>query len=166
MKYFSETLNKAFDTEEECLKAEEAKKQELAEAAEKETAIANEKKAAAKEIEDADKAIDAAYEALEAAKVAARDVRDKYNEDIIKAREELDNKLASLRNESIEEQHKILDPAYDAYNDAQQARMNAIERFNEKFGTYKQVYTGSRAAKEYNRISRQIDNMFRNFWLF
>ena len=56
MKYFSEELNKAFDTEKECLAAEKKHSEELAEAKAKKESLAKERADRAKEVEDAYKA--------------------------------------------------------------------------------------------------------------
>lgn len=74
MKYYSETLRKAFDSEKECLEAEESfQKAQAAEQAKKE-ALANTRKARAKEVEDAYKAV------LDAQKVY-NDLRIKFIQD-------------------------------------------------------------------------------------
>lgn len=52
MKYFSETLNKVFNSEAECLEAEEKHAQALAEAKAKKEALTNERAARAKKVEE------------------------------------------------------------------------------------------------------------------
>lgn len=66
MKYFSETLNKVFNSEKECVEAEEQHSKALAEAKAKSEALANERAARAKEVEEAYR--------------AAIDAKRKYNE--------------------------------------------------------------------------------------
>lgn len=63
MKYYSEKLNKLFETEKECVEAESAHEKALAEAEAKKKALAEERASRAKEVEDAYKA------ALEAKKL-------------------------------------------------------------------------------------------------
>lgn len=56
MKYFSEKLNKVFDTEEACVKAERAHETAIAEAEAKKKALAEERATRAKEVEELYKA--------------------------------------------------------------------------------------------------------------
>lgn len=57
MKFYSETLNKMFESAEECAKAEKEDADKKAEIAAKQKALANERAARAKEIEDANKKV-------------------------------------------------------------------------------------------------------------
>lgn len=56
MKYFSEKLNKLFDTDKECAEAEAAHEKAVAEAEAKKKALANERAERAKKVEDLYKA--------------------------------------------------------------------------------------------------------------
>lgn len=62
-KYYSEKLNKLFDSEEECIKAETAFDKEEA----KKLAIKENKRIAAKELEEEKKKVDLAYKAADEA---------------------------------------------------------------------------------------------------
>lgn len=57
MKYYSEILRKAFDTEKECLKAEKEHTEKLEQAEKQKKELAEKRKARAKEVEDAYKAV-------------------------------------------------------------------------------------------------------------
>ena len=57
MKFYSEKLNKLFETEKECAEAEDAHEKALAEAEAKKKALAEERASRAKEVEDAYKAV-------------------------------------------------------------------------------------------------------------
>ena len=57
MKYYSEVLKKAYDTEKECIKAERDYEAKLAEAEKQKKELADARKARAKEVEDAYKVI-------------------------------------------------------------------------------------------------------------
>ena len=155
MKYYSELLNKNFDTEAECTEAEKAEETRLAEVEKKETALANEKKQLADAIDDAEAKLNLAYDKLEEARNKARELRDEY-----------DKKVSALREELIKAQDEVLRPAKDELNVAQENKFKAIQDFNEKYGTYRKLYTGNKAAEEYARMSRTINNWFKNFWLF
>lgn len=52
MKFYSETLNRIFDSREECLEAEEKHKKEIAEEKAKKEALTAERASRAKEVED------------------------------------------------------------------------------------------------------------------
>ena len=56
MKFYSEQLNKLYDSQEECAKAEEAHTKAIADAETKKKALAEERTSRAKEVEDAYKA--------------------------------------------------------------------------------------------------------------
>lgn len=110
MKYFSEKLNKTFDTPEECMKAEEE-----FEAKEKETkavAESKKKKELVKAIEESEEKLDKAYAEYELAKKNASDIVKKAN---IEARE-------------------ILSKAEDVVAQASNDRINAISEFNKNYG--------------------------------
>lgn len=57
MKFYSEKLNKLFETEKECAEAEDAHEKALVEAEAKKKALAEERASRAKEVEDAYKAV-------------------------------------------------------------------------------------------------------------
>ena len=57
MKFYSEKTNKYYDTQDECVKAEDKYEADLAEARAKKEALASERKARASEVEEAYKAV-------------------------------------------------------------------------------------------------------------
>lgn len=103
MKFYSEKLDKIFDTSEELVKAEQA----AAKAAEEKTKKAEAKKAEAKVVEEAFKAHNAA--------------KKEYNEKIITRRKKYVEDLAALKaafEADIEAEAKKLDEAAKAYDKA------------------------------------------------
>lgn len=74
MKYYSEVLRKAFDSEKDCLEAERKHEEELQEAKRKNEELTAQRKARAKEVEDA-------YAAMVAAQTKFANLRRKFAED-------------------------------------------------------------------------------------
>lgn len=153
MQYYSEKLNKLFDSVEE-LEREEGKK--TSKSATKKTAsdkIVNKqdeqttptRKQLAIAVEAADEAVKEAYAKYEAAKAQVEELSKKY----------------------LEETDKILEPAKAAVKNAEQNRYEAIRKFNDSYGAYQVTYTGARAADELmkaiNRINSKAIREF--FWL-
>jgi len=135
MKYFSELLNKNFDTVEELQAAETEKNAEIAKST-------NEKKAMAKKVEETEAELKKAYDNYELAKQEAS-----------KIAEEANKKIADL-----------LNPAKEAIYDAQQNRYNAISEFSDKYGKYSVIYTGDRAFQEMQRMKKHMDNILTQIW--
>lgn len=138
MKYFSEKLNKAFDTEQLCLDAEAQYEKEQAEQKKKEELAIATKKEMANAIEKADQEIDMAY--------------DSYNKAV--------KQVEELKKEYDKKAEEILKPAREAIKDAQKKRFNALKEFNQKYGTYTKTYTGDKALKEFNRLDSLFDVFF------
>lgn len=135
MKYYSEDLKKLYDSEADLLKAEdEAKKQK--------DIAENSRKEMARKIDEANDRIDRAYQSYDAAK--------KQVNDII--------------NEAKKQVKDILDPAKKEISDAENARMEAIKEFNEKYGVYTETFSGDKAVEQYNRVLNQFNSTFENFW--
>ena len=152
MKYFSEELNKNFDTEEECIKAEKAyqleqKKNEeklqkaLQEKKDRDNEIALSKKEMASKIEEATAKVDEANSIYEAAK----------------------EKATSILNKAKEEASNILEVAKNKVREAEKSRYEAVSAFNKKFGPYNVTLTGEKAANEYNKAVKRFNNIFSEF---
>lgn len=160
MKYFSEKLNKVFDTEKE-LKTEEAKLDFISEnpddnlldvktvETKEENSVSKtpSRKQLAADVDSADLKLKEAYANYDVAKQKVEDLLKKYQKDV----------------------DDILDPAKEAVRKAEQDRYDAIRRFNDSYGPYQVVYTGDRAAQEMFRALNEINNihkrMFRDsFW--
>jgi hypothetical protein len=131
MRFYSDELKKFFNTEAECLAAEEKARVEVEE--KKVT-----KAKLAKAVEDADKALDNAYVGLEDAK----------------------KKVAELQKEYDAKVDAIMNPARDCVKECTKKRAEAIKTFNEKFGTYTTTYTGNKAINEALKLDTILDNMF------
>ena len=154
MKFYSEKLDKMFDTMEELIAAETSKKKKKKDVAATpveelpvEPAVPTRKELAAA-VEDADAKVKEAYSNYEAAKVHAEELSKKY----------------------LEEINAILEPAQKAVKEAETARYEAIRNFNDSYGAYQVTYTGARAAEEWakslNNINARANKLFRDmFWL-
>lgn len=147
MKYYSEKLDKLFDSLEELQVAEKSKsKRKTPVSEETQPAIPSRKELAAA-VESADAAVKDAYAQYESAKVKAEELSKKY----------------------LEEVNSIIDPAQKAVKDAEQKRYEAIRNFNNSYGAYQVTYNGARAAEEMMKAIRNINsksNFFRDFfWL-
>ena len=146
MKIYSETLNKLFDTEEQCIKAEEKYAEEQKAIQEekevKASAISKEKKDLAQAIELAETNLNKAYEEYELAKEKVKEILEKSNK----------------------EMSDILTPAKDAVRKAQEARYRAIETFNKKFGVYTTTYSGDKALRELRRATSWVNDIFNRFF--
>ena len=134
MKYYSEKLNKLFDTEKalkdaETAAANEAAKQELS------------KKTLSQKIEAAEEAVDAAYKNYEDTRNLAAKILEDSNKQII----------------------DIMNKAKAQITDAEKARTDAIVAFNQQFGTYRANYTGERAKREAKRIDSLASNILSGF---
>lgn len=139
MKYYSEKLNKNYDTVEALEEAEKA-------AEEKALSVSAEKKALSKNIDAAEKALDKAYRDYDTAKEEAQ----------------------KIINEAYDKAKEILTPAKEAVQEAQKARYNAISEFSDKYGCYTTVLTGSKAYDEFKRAVDTFDylNSWINKWLW
>ena len=131
MKFYSEALKQFFDTEADCLSAEETARQE-----------AESKKATkakyAKAVKDAEEALKAAYQGVADAKDAVKELQKEYDKKV----------------------DEIMDPALARVKECLNARKEAIKAFNEKYGTYTTTYTGNEALQEYESIMKNFFNRF------
>jgi hypothetical protein len=134
MKYYSEKLNKMFDTEAALKDAEKA----LADANVKKEVG---KKELAKNIEQAEINLDKAYQAYDDAKNEAARILDESNKQVI----------------------KILNDAKAKVAEAEKARTDAIVQFNAQFGVYRANYSGERAVRESNRVNKLVEDLFKMF---
>lgn len=138
MKYFSETLNKLFDTEDALNKAENELKA-------KNESIAEQKKKYATAIEEAEKNAKASYEAYESVKKDA-------------------NKILS---DARQIANSLLKEAKDNVLKAEDEWAHAVIEFNDKFGPYKTTYTGEDAKLAAKKANSLLDEIFSSmFWVF
>lgn len=146
MKYYSDILNKIFDSEAECLNAEKIYKDEQVkrdlEKREKASLISKEKKELADAIESAEAKVSKAYENYEIAKEKVKEILEKSNKEAL----------------------SILNPAKQEIKDAQKERYTAISEFNKKFGTYTKQYTGTKAYEEFKRATSWIEDFLNNWF--
>ena len=154
MKYYSEKLNKLYDTEKDLQTAE----QELADAEAKKAEAAREKKAEAKVVEDAFKARNAA--------------RREYNEKVISLRKEYHDAVVAAKanfEEGIAEAAKAKDDSENAYNEALKDFTNKHpEGYHMTLKDGDNVITLSRARdKDFEDISKEYSdflNSLLNIW--
>lgn len=142
MKYYSETLNKMFDSQEELEQAEGKKQMEQAEAAKKLKAkqleISKDKKELSQAIDKADEELTKAYSDYEEALTSAKELIEAAT---IQARD-------------------LIKPTKQAVQKAQKDKYKAISEFNSKYGVYTKYYTGEKVKDELKRFSYLFDNLF------
>ena len=152
MKFYSEKLDKLFDTLEELQAAETPKKKKKAAITEApvvdEPATVPTRKELATAVETADEKVKQAYADYETAKAKAEELSKKY----------------------LEEINALLDPAQKAVKEAERLRYEAIRNFNDSYGAYQVTYTGAKAADEMmkaiNNINARANKIFRDmFWI-
>lgn len=152
MKYYSEMLDKLFESPEALAKEEKAYKKAQYEAQKKAQKLQEEqakvkadleqsKKQYAAAVEVADMQVSEAYKNLELAKEAAKELSDEY----------------------IKKLSEIIEPAKQAVKEAETKRLQAIREFNNKFGTYKVNLSGDRAVEEYIRARNSLGDIFNIF---
>lgn len=151
MKFYSEKLDKLFDTPEALQAAESSRKKKKAGISE--DTVVNEntvptRKELANEVEIADERVKQAYADYETAKSKAKELSKKY----------------------LEEINSILDPAQKAVKEAERLRYEAIRKFNDSYGAYQVTYTGAKAADEMmkaiSNINSRANTLFRDmFWI-
>ena len=100
------------------------------------------KKELAKKIEAATAEVDEANEVYEAAKEKAK----------------------AILEEAKSKANEILSAAKKKVREAEQKRYEAVSAFNKKFGPYTTTLTGDKAANEYNRTLKRINDSILNFW--
>lgn len=148
MKIYSEETKKFYDSVEECEKAEadfRAEKEKLAlEKETKEKEVSRRKKELSDIVDATETALNDAYKNYE-------DVKKEAEEELTKAYENYKEKIA--------EAAKIV-------KDNELERNKAIREFNKEFGTFKKVYTGEKADREFDRIAKMFDNLFTVPFLF
>jgi DNA-directed RNA polymerase alpha subunit len=137
MKFYSETLNKLFDSEKELKMAEKSYE-------DKNLQKENTKKELSKKIEAAEVAVDEAYKNYEEARKYAAKLMDESNKEII----------------------KIMNDAKAKVTESEKARTDAIVQFNQQFGTYRANYTGERAQREQARVNKMVEDLFSMCTLF
>lgn len=154
MKYYSEKLNKLYDTEKDLQVAEQA----LADAEAKKAEAAREKKAEAQVVEDAFKARNAA--------------RREYNEKVISLRKEYHDVIVAAKakfEEGIAEAAKAKDDSENAYNEAlKEFTSKHPEGYHMTLKDGDNVITLSRARdKDFEDISKEYSdflNSLLNIW--
>lgn len=150
MKFYSEKLDKLFDTQEELQAAETPKKKKKAvtEQPVDDAATVPTRKELATAVEAAEERVKQAYADYETARGKAEELSKKY----------------------LEEINAILDPAQKAVKEAERLRYEAIRNFNDSYGAYQVTYTGAKAADEMmkaiNNINSRANKIFRDmFWI-
>lgn len=146
--YFSDLLDKEFDTPEECDKAEKAK----VEADKAIATVASHKKELANSIESAEDKIDNA-------KKEYTDIRNKYERDFRELNGEYTRKLDALKKERDNALSEKLKEIRELGNE----RYTALCNYNKEFGVYKKYLDDKEADKELRKITSAIFD-FPNLW--
>lgn len=152
MKYYSETLEKLFNSEEELFAAEERAEKLANEEKERKNKLSADKKMAATKVQLATEEYDKAVDAHEAKK-----------KEVLKELDEAENKAAEIIKKANAAAEKKLDDARNELRKAKIAKINAIKEFENSYGPYKTVLTGDAAKKEWEKIESSIDEYDR--WL-
>ena len=150
MKFYSEVTKELYDTPEQLAAAElkfntqnVAKRMVKSAKNEKNPEVPS-KKQLATEVELADQKVSEAKANMELARQKAQELSKKY----------------------LEEIDAILEPAKKELTNAQKARYDAIQRFNDAYGPYSTTYTGARAADEFARAVADISTFFPGLFRF
>ena len=137
---------KEYSTIDECLSADEAytKAKEEAEKKEneKKSLISKQKKEKANLIRVAEIELDAAQANYDRAEEKAREI------------------LTSAK----ESARKLIADASKELKKAFNKKYETIANFNKEFGTYTTTYTGKEDLEEYNRLTRNFNNLWDSFW--
>lgn len=156
MKYYSEKLDKLFDTDEQLvaeeLKADEEARKAEEEKAAKEKAVSSKKKELARLVDEADKKFNEAEKKYAEAKSEAKK---RYSDFVKKQKEELDK--------FYEENLKEVNDCVEALKAAESERYGAIKNYNKEFGIYKRYVTEEEAEKCLKRSLSIFDDLF-DFW--
>lgn len=153
MKYYSEKLDKVFDTPEALEEAESAictcnnvddnfKNEKLGDTETKDLNKIPSKKQLAADVDEADAKVKDAHAEYEVAKKQIEELSKTYLESV----------------------DAILTPAKEAVKKAEEERYAAIRKFNSYYGAYQTVLTGDRAAKEMIRAINEINSIQRKIW--
>lgn len=143
MKYYSDLTKKIYESEKELNEAEEQVRKEEAEKEKKASLVSKDKKELANAIDRAEVALDEAYKNLDVARESARDVQ----------------------KEALKQIERILRPAEERVKQAQAEKLDAVRKFNEKYGVYTTTLTGAKAAEEMSRVWRAFDKFFDGFFI-
>lgn len=138
VKYFSEILNKYYDSEKEVLKAEKEFNERKLEEENKKKEFANKKKTMASAIEKAQNEVELAEEELECA----------------------NNKAEELFSKAYDDALALITPAKKRVEEAQKSKYEAIREFNVLYGPYSVSYTGEKAYNEWKRSFDRLDTIF------
>ncbi len=143
MKYYSEKLNKLFDTEKDLVAAEK----ELADKEAKKELAAQEKKAEAKAVEDAFKARNAA--------------RREYNTKLVEARKAYNSAIAAAK----EVFNKTLTEATNAKDSAEEVYNTALQEFTSKHpeGYHMTLKDGDNVMTISNSADKQLENISKEY---
>lgn len=150
MKFYSEVTKELYDTPEQLAAAElkfnnqNVAKRMVKPAKNEKNPEVPSKKQLATEVELADQKVSEAKANMELARQKAQELSKKY----------------------LEEIDAILEPAKKELTNAQKARYDAIQRFNDAYGPYSTTYTGARAADEFARAVADISTFFPGLFRF
>lgn len=142
MKFYSEIVNKMFDSTEELEKAEQAEKEKKEKEAAEKAVVSKEKKACAEIVKAADAEVDEARDKLSAARKEAQEIIQKANKEATEILREASKELSA----------------------AQEKRYTALKEFNAKYGPYTMSYTGDKAYTEWKRAVESFNEFFNQFF--
>lgn len=138
MKYFSEKLNKTYDTVEALESAEKEYDEKQKSIAEANNKISNEKRKLAAAVESAEQHLADAYA---------------YYDDTI-------TQCKKIQEEANKQIAEKLDPAKKRVKEAEKRKYDALVEFNNKYGAYTTTVTGKRAYDEFQRTCSWMNELF------
>lgn len=142
MSDFKELNGKVFNSINECKDAENAVLKDREALAEKERDKSKLKKKLSGEVDKAEENLKKAYADYESAKAEAQKILEESNKQML----------------------DILNPAKKAVEEAEKAKTQAIKNFNRECGPYQKIYTGEAAQAEFDRFTKQFNNLFVDFF--
>lgn len=144
MKFYSELTNELYETELALQEAEKAATQ-------------------ANKVPEETVTLEDTQASIPSRKQCAQEI-EKAEERVLKTRAEYDiakKQVEALYHKYVEETNSIMEPVKQQMKEAEQARYEAICKFNSFYGPYQAIYTGSKAANELMRVIDQIDAIHR-----
>ena len=146
MKYYSETLEKLFNSEDELFAAEERAEKLANEEKERKNKLSADKKMAATKVQLATEEYDKAVDRFESKK-----------KEILKELDTAEDEAAKIIDKANNVAEAKLEEAKEELRKAKIAKINAIKEFEDSYGPYKTVLTGDAAKKEWEKIESSIN---------
>lgn len=159
MKFYSEKLDRMFDTPEALAEAEAAENVECTCNNVDDTFKDRVKKFVKTSVKEDVNKIPSKKQLAATVDAADEKVREAYAEYEVAKKQ-----IEELSKTYLESVNTILTPVKEAVTKAEEERYAAIREFNKYYGAYQTVLTGDRAAKEMIRAINEINSNQRKIW--